>query len=177
MKPTLLLLCLFAALARPVFAQMQPVAPTEAELRAAGTESPRPFKDANTILVHAPDSVGVALRKLARSLVMAGIEPDRIDAQVGYLTTKGKAVGALAPAVYQYKVLATPEPGGTMLAITGDYTKRVSLLQSVTVAMFWRSGGLLESKQCFALVEAAAATYPKGRLGYKYQAAPAPVFH
>jgi len=125
-----------------------------------------PFKGANVILIHTPDSTGVALKKLARALIVAGIEPDKIEPEVGYLTTKGKPVGQLSPAVYEYKVISSPEAGGTMLAITGTYTVKMNLVNSMTNPMYWVKGNLLQAKQCFATIEPVALAYPGGRVGY-----------
>lgn len=150
----------------PVMAQMQPPPPTIAEL-AAGQESATPFKGANVILLHTPDSSAVALKKMARALILAGIEPDKLEIEIGYLTTKGKAVGQLTPAMFQYKVVSSPEPGGTLLTITGDFTVRISLVSSMTVPMHWTPGNGNQGKICFATIEPVALSYPKGRIGYK----------
>ena len=144
--------------------------------RAQSSEVPAPFKGANIILVHTTDSTGVAVRTMARALLQAGLEPDRYDAQVGYLTTKGKLFGMILPAVYVYKVLATTEPGGTLLTITGEFTQQLAPMHSITSPMFWTPGNP-EGKRCFALVEPVAQAYPKGRVGYLQSLALKPVMH
>jgi hypothetical protein len=162
MKHYLLAGLLLAAV--PAVAQ---TAPTDSELRASGAESPVPFKGANIILVHTTDSMRVAVKNMARALIVAGIEPDKIDSDIGYLTTKPKPVGTLSPATFQYKIVASPEPTGTVLSITGDYTVKVNLVNSLTSTMFWSKGNIAQGRQCFALIEPVAQAYPNGKLGYK----------
>ena len=180
MKTPLPLFCLLLTTA-PAFAQMQPTMLTTAERAAKaiaeGAEMTEPFKGANTILIHTTDSAAVALKKFARALILAGIEPDRIDAEIGYLTTKGKAIGTLTPAVYAYRVVSTPERGGTVLTISGDYTVRVGLTGGITAPMRWTPGNGNQGKGCFAVVEPAALAYPGGRIWYKQGALIQPVMH
>ena len=168
MKSLLLFCCLLAT--APAFAQMQPTLPTNAERAAQeianGKEMAEPFKGATTILIHTTDSAAVALKKFARALLANDMEPDKIDAELGYLRTKDKMVGQLSPAVYQYKVISSAERGGTLLAVTGNFTARVSLTQTISVPMVWVKGNLLQAKQCFALIQAVALAYPGGRIGY-----------
>jgi hypothetical protein len=133
----------------------------------AGQEAAQPFKGANEILIHTPDSAGVALKKMARTLIVAGIEPDKVDAEIGYITTKGKSVGQMTPATFNYRIVATPEPSGTLLSITGDYTVGLNAARTMTNPMYWVKGNLLQAKQCFITIEPVAQAYPGGRLGYK----------
>lgn len=133
----------------------------------AGQEAAQPFKGANEILIHTPDSASAALKKMARALIVAGIEPDKVDTEVGYMTTKGKSVGQMTPATFNYRIVATPEPSGTLLSITGDYTVGLNASRSMTNPMYWVKGNLLQAKQCFITIEPVAQTYPGGRLGYR----------
>lgn len=165
--PLLVALLLFAS---PAVAQMQPTQPTAAELsekaRASGLEMSKPFKGATTILLHTTDSADVALKKFARVLVTNGYEPDKLDVEIGYLTTKGKHVGDITPAVYEYKAVSSSEPGGSLLTITGSFTAKISAFNSMTVPMAWAPGNLLHAKHCFVAIEAIASAYAGGRLGY-----------
>lgn len=147
---------------RAAFGQQQPV----------GVEVPAPFKGANTILIHTPDSIDAALDKLARALIVSGIEPDKIDSHIGYLTTKPKPVGQLTPAAFQYRAIASREPGGTLLAITGAYTVQMSLARSMTQPMYWVKGNMLQAKLCFVTIQPAAEAYPGGRVAYLQNAKP-----
>lgn len=163
------LLCLALLGSAPAMAQMQPPAPTVAERLARGLEVPEPFKGANSILVHCPDSAGVALKQFARALIQAGLEPDRIDPEGGYLTTRGKSAAQLPAVVFSYQAIGSREPGGTLLTITGSYTVRMSLANSVTIPMNWTQGNGNPGKACFALIEPVALAYPRARIGYKLQ--------
>lgn len=142
---------------RAAFGQQQPV----------GVEAATPFRGANIILIHTPDSIGPALDKLARVLIVAGIEPDKIDPHIGYLTTKPKPVGQITPAAFQYRAIASREPGGTLLAITGAYTVQLNLARSMTQPMYWVKGNMLQAKLCFVTVQPAAEAYPGGRVAYR----------
>ena len=154
MKPFLLIGLLSSS---SIYAQSVPV---------AGTEAAQPFKGANTILIHTTDSVGPALKKFARAMLLNGLEPDRIDAEIGYLNSKPKRVGSISPATFEYKAVATAEPSGTLLTITGIYIVPLSEARNMTESMFWTKGNLLQAKQCFIGVELAALAYPQGRIGY-----------
>lgn len=162
---------LFTLLFAPFLAcaQMQPVAPTNAQL-SAGVEAKAPFKGANVILVHTTDSTAVALKKISRALVLAGMEPDRIDTEIGYMTTKARAVGSINPATYTYKVVCAAEPGGSVLRITGtlSYTMKLMIVP-VTESMRWTPNGNGNGKGCFTAVEAAAISYAGARIGYKQE--------
>jgi hypothetical protein len=155
MKHLLLAACLFTA--APALAQTAP---------PVGTEAAQPFKGANTILVHCPDSSTAALKKMARALIVGGIEPDKIETEIGYLSTKPKSVGQLSPANFEYKVVSMPEPGGTLLSITGTFTVKLNAVNSMTNAMYWAKGNLLQAKQCFMAIDEIAKTYPSGRIAY-----------
>ena len=149
---------------------MQPTLPTNAERAAQeianGKEMAEPFKGATTILIHTTDSAAVALKKFARVLLANDMEPDKIDAKLGYLRTKDKMVGQLSSAVYQYKVISSAEHSGTLLAVTGNFTARVTLTQSISVPMVWIEGNLLQAKQCFVMIQTVAFACPGGRIGY-----------
>jgi hypothetical protein len=96
-----------------------------------------PFNSAEQILIHTTDSRAVALRKMARTLVLAGIKPDKASMALGYYyATKGKLVGRLHPATYRYMVVASREPTGTLLTITGTYTVKVYSGDTVE-SMYW----------------------------------------
>ena len=156
--------------ASPAVAQMQPTQPTAAELsekaRASGLEMSKPFKGATTILLHTTDSADVALKKFARVLVTNGYEPDKLDVEIGYLTTKGKQVGNLTPAVFEYKAVSSSEPGGSLLTITGLFTVKANAFNSITGSMAWAPGNLLQAKHCFVAIEAVALGYINARIGY-----------
>jgi hypothetical protein len=135
---------------------------------APGAEAAMPFKGANTIVVHTPDSATVALQKLGRLMVVQGYTMDKFDAALGYLATKGKPVGQLTPAVYSYTAVAMKEAGATALYIKGTYAFPVGA-RTLTESMFWTKGNLPHAKQCFSAVEKVALAYPAARIGYVYQ--------
>jgi hypothetical protein len=132
----------------------------------SGAEVTTPFKGANVILIHTTDSTSAALKKLARALIVAGIEPEKVEPEIGYLSTKAKPVGQLSPATFEYKAVATPEPGGTLLSITGTYTVKMNMVNSMTNSMYWVKGNLLQAKQCFSTIQPIAEAYPGGKVGY-----------
>jgi hypothetical protein len=152
-----LLLAALLACSVPTLAQTVP---------PVGQEAAAPFKGANIILIHTPDSASAALKKLARALIVAGIEPDKIESEIGYLSTKAKPVGQLSPATFEYKAVATPEPDGTLLSITGTYTVKMNMVNSMTNSMYWVKGNLLQAKQCFSTIQPVAEAYPSGKVGY-----------
>ena len=131
---------------------------------AATAEAPAPFKGANTILLHTPDSTGPALNKMARALIVAGIEPDKIEPQIGYLTARGHSSGSMNPATFDYRIVASPEPGGTLLTISGTCNTRASFTQTIAVPMVWGASG--NAKGCFALIEPIALSYTPAKIGY-----------
>jgi hypothetical protein len=97
---------------------------------------------------------------------VAGIEPDKVETEIGYLTTKAKPVGQLSPATFEYKAVATPEEGGALLSITGTYTVKMNMVNSMTNSMYWVKGNLLQAKQCFSTIEPVAISYPGGKVAY-----------
>ena len=135
---------------------------------AQTTEAAEPFRGANTIMVHTPDSMSAALNKLARVLVLQGYTIDKLDLTLGYLVTKGQPVGQITPAIYTYKAVAIPEGQGSALRITGEYSFPAGL-RTITESMFWVKGNLPHAKQCFTGAEKAALSYAGGRVGYLLQ--------
>ena len=127
-------------------------------------ESATPFKGANTILIHTADSSGIALRKIAKALLIAGIEPDKIEPEIGYLTAKGKSSGSMSSAIFDYKIVTSPERGGTLLTISGSCTTRASLTHTIVVPMVWGASG--NAKNCFVLIEPVAVSYAPATIGY-----------
>jgi hypothetical protein len=140
-----------------------------------------PFDGAEQILIHTADSSAVALKKMARTLVLAGFKPNKT--YLHYLTTKGKLVGRLHPATYRYMVVASREPTGTLLTITGTYTVKVYSGDTVE-SMYWVRNDLppaertflaWHAKQCFLIIQPVAQAYPGGHIGYAF--APFRIIH
>jgi hypothetical protein len=138
--------------------------PVIAQKVVVGQESQTPFKSANTLIIHTSDSSSFALKKLAKALVIAGIEPDKLEPEIGYLTAKGQSSGSMNPAVFNYKIVASSEPGGTTLTISGTCTTRASFTHTIDVPMVWGATG--NSKKCFALIEPVALSYASAKIGY-----------
>ena len=134
----------------------------------AQSEASEPFRGANTIMVHTPDSMNAALNKLARVMVLQGYTIDKLDLPLGYIVTRGKPVGQLTPAVYTYKAVAIQEGKGSALRITGEYTIPVGM-RTLTESMYWVKGNLPHAKQCFVGVQKAALSYAGGHIGYLLQ--------
>ncbi|WP_223654295.1 hypothetical protein [Hymenobacter psoromatis] len=82
---------LLLALLLPAYsthAQSLPTPPTPTELAPpAGQEAPTPFKLANVIVVHTPDSARTAYRKLATLLLAQGYQLAETDSAQGRITT------------------------------------------------------------------------------------------
>jgi hypothetical protein len=143
-----------------------------------------PFNGAEQILIHTTDSSAVALKKMARTLVLAGIKPDKTYTALRYYyATKPKPVGRLHPAIYSYKVLASREPTGTLLTITGTYTVKVYSGDTVE-SMYWVRDDLppaertflaWHAKQCFRVIQPVAQAYPGGHVEYAF--APLRIIH
>jgi hypothetical protein len=143
-----------------------------------------PFYGAEQILIHTTDSSAVALRKMARTLVLAGIKPEKIYATPRYYyATKTKPVGRLHPATYRYMVIASHEPTGTLLTITGTYTVKV-YLGDTGGSMYWVRDDLppaertflaWHAKQCFRVMLPVAQAYPGGHVAYAF--APIRIIH
>lgn len=132
----------------------------------AQTTASAPFKGANVILVQTSDSASTALMNAARVFVAQGFVIDKLDKELNYLTTQGKPVGQLSPAVYTYKVVAAPGPSGATLRITGEYTVPVGL-RSITSSMHWYKGNMTQDKACFNNADNAAKAYPGGVIRYE----------
>lgn len=135
-----------------------------------------PFNGVEQILIHTTDSSAVALKKMARTLVLAGFKPNKTYPNLRYLTTKGKLVGRLHPATYHYMVVATREPTGTLLTITGTYTVKVYSGDTVE-SMYWVRDDLPSAEQtflawhamqCFRVIQPVAQAYPGGHVGYAF---------
>jgi hypothetical protein len=138
--------------------------PIMAQKVVVGQESQAPFKSANTLVIHTSDSSSVALKKIAKALVTAGIEPDKLEPEIGYLTAKGQSSGSMTPAVFNYKIVASSEPGGTALTISGTCTTRASFTHTIEVPMVWGASG--NAKKCFALIEPVVLSYAPAKIGY-----------
>jgi hypothetical protein len=142
-----------------------------------------PFYGAEQILIHTTDSSAVALKKMARTLVLAGIKPAKTYAPLYYYATKTKPVGRLHPAIYRYMILASREPTGTLLTITGTYTVKVYSGDTVA-SMYWVRDDLppaertylaWHAKQCFRVILPVAQAYPGGHVAYAF--APIRIIH
>jgi hypothetical protein len=143
-----------------------------------------PFNGAEQILIHTTDSSAAALKKMARTLVLAGIKPDKTYTTLRYYyATKAKPVGRLHPAIYSYKVLASREPTGTLLTITGTYTVKVYSGDTVE-SMYWVRDNLppaertflaWHAKQCFRVILPVAQAYSGGHVEYAF--APFQIIH
>jgi hypothetical protein len=134
------------------------------------------FSGAEQLLIHTTDSSAVALKKMVRTLVLAGFEPNKTYPNLRYLTTKGKLVGRLHPATYRYMVVASHEPTGTLLTITGTYTVKVYSGDTVE-SMYWVRDDLppaeqtflaWHAKQCFLIIQPIAQAYPGGHVEYAF---------
>jgi hypothetical protein len=135
-----------------------------------------PFNGVEQILIHTTDSSAVALKKMARTLVLAGFKPNKTYPNLRYLTTKGKLVGRLHPATYHHMVVAGREPTGTLLTITGTYTVKVYSGDTVEsmygvrddLSSAERTFLAWHAKQCFRVIQPVAQAYPGGHVGYAF---------
>jgi hypothetical protein len=133
---------------------------------ASAQTAASPFKGANIILIQTPDSASAALKKMAGAFLLAGFVPDKLDTELGYLTTQPKSFGQMTPAVFTYKVVARANPpGGAILELSGEYTVPLGL-RSLTSSMHWYKGNLTQDKACFNEAEKAAKAYPGGIVQY-----------
>lgn len=131
-----------------------------------GTEVAAPFKGANIILLHVPDSAAIALKNFGRLLVTSGYSVDKLDLQLGYLTTLEPSAG-VGRASYDYRVVAEPEAYGTMLRITGQYSLITGFMSVISGSVLCGPGkGKPETG--FASIEKIALAYRSGHLGYAH---------
>jgi hypothetical protein len=135
---------------------------------AVGVEVTTPFKGANVLLLHTTDSASTALKNLGRLLVKNGYSIDKLDLQLGYLTTADPTVAA-GHTTYDYKAVADPEKGGTVLSISGRYTTVTGFAAVVSGPVAYGKGN---AGKGFTAIEPVAQAYPNSRVGYAHDGKP-----
>ena len=166
MKPLFPLLCLLLATA-PAFAQMQPTILTKAEMAAGaiaeGKEMREPFKGANTILIHTPDSAGRALVIFARSLQANGVAVERLDKELLSISTKNVLLTRAAYASEASYLVTASQGPQSVLVIKGQVVGEVLNTKVVFPAAF-KGAEVGTPKAAFRLMERAAVAYPLGKV-------------
>lgn len=135
---------------------------------AVGIEATVPFKGANVLLLHTSDSAATALKNLGRLLVKSGYTLDKLDMQLGYLTTIEPSAGSFHTS-YAYKAIAESAKQGVTLIVTGRF---IYMTGFATV----KNGPVVVGKgnagAGFDAIERILLTYPGGRVGYAQDGKP-----
>ena len=87
---------------------------------AVGVESAVPFKGANAIVVHVPDSASVAYAKLTKGLLAAGYGLDKSIPGALYVSTPSKPIKDIFGLTLE--VNAAPAPTGAAVVFRGHFT-------------------------------------------------------
>ena len=157
-------------LAGPAVAQMTPPPPTEAELRASGAESPRPFTEANVIVSHSTESAEEAYKKALATLLAAGYSVDRNDKDAFFISTTAKP---LQKGVYlKLLVVATPEATGSAVSFRGTFTwlsaiTTMAKVQDRVLPVEYRGTGNNPVARAWQALQAAADAFGGQQLAYK----------
>jgi hypothetical protein len=112
--------------------------------------------------LHTPDSAATALKNLGRLLVKNGYTLDKLDVQLGYLTTTEPSAGSFHTS-YAYKAMVESAKQGATLTVTGRFSYMTGF---ATV----KNGPVLVGKgnagAGFDAIERVLLAYPGGRVGY-----------
>lgn len=80
-----------------------------------------PFENANTILIHTPDSGAVALKNIARLFLAKGFPMDKMEAELGYFATGLVQLNKAAGSVSTCRLRVVQSPTSTHdFILTGD---------------------------------------------------------
>lgn len=133
----------------------------------AGIESAQPFKGANLILVHTPDSTDAALKKIAQSLLSNGYTIASINKELAFIDTGYRVTQSVGVQVaLHFAVLSSSEgatieargvlriPGLNSTIVAGDSPIEKRGMSGSAYALAWQE------------LEKAAVAYPSGKIGY-----------
>ncbi|WP_152981508.1 hypothetical protein [Hymenobacter sp. AT01-02] len=128
------------------------------------------MKGTNTIVIQTTDSANVALKEIARSMVLAGYSVKSLDNDLGYMVIEHNIVGGgitTNNTAFVFKAVASPAVAGTLLTLTGDAEIVYNNVNRMTEHMFWAKSNLTWGKQCFTVAEEIAKGYQGAQIGYK----------
>lgn len=137
-----------------------------------GTEAAQPFKKANTVIIHATDSMSVAYTGIAKAILAAGYTIDRSDKELGFVNTKPRPLGRMS---VQESLQASLKRSSTGIdiQITGSYSApaiaAVSPLSAGETRVDYRGMKGSVVMACWEELQRVAALYPNAILGYKQQ--------
>jgi hypothetical protein len=132
--------------------------------QAPGVEAAQPFKGANTILLHTPDSAQVAYSKLAKSLLAAGYGLEKSDKELGFISTTARPAPRYNM-MYACKFFVKPTPSGSDIQASGTFTlpgaAAVSPIMAGETQMEYRGGSASTFMICWnAMQKTVQAAYP-----------------
>lgn len=125
---------------------------------ALAQEAPQPFKGANLVLVHTPDSARAALRLVALQLQRQGFAVNPINYELLSVTTAAKAV----PKAPLNTMTATASVEAGAVVLRGQWHAQLNGMSMDEAAAYTSPAG----RKAFAELEAAARAYPGGRVTY-----------
>jgi hypothetical protein len=136
----------------------------------AGTESATPFKGANTLILHTPDSARVAYNKLAQSLLASGYSLEKTDKELGFIGTTSRPAPRYNM-MYACRFFIKPTASGSDIRATGVFTlpgaAAVSAIMAGESPIEYRGGQSSTFMICWqAMQKATAAAYPAAAVAY-----------
>lgn len=134
---------------------------------AAGVESATAFKGANIALIHITDSTGIALKRLAQSLLSNGYTIASINKELSFIDTGYRTVKSSGVQVSLHFVVIPNDAGAT---IEARGTLTIPGLNSTIAAgeSPIEKRGMNGSAYALAWqeLERAVMAYPNGKVGY-----------
>ena len=93
--------------------------PKTDQMAGVEPDETKPFRRANTIVLHTSDNPQEAYLKMARTLLAAGYGLDKTDKELGFFSTAARPLNKAVSLVIQASVSA--EPGGAAVRLRGIY--------------------------------------------------------
>ena len=143
--------------------------PKTDKVAGVGPDGTKPFRRANTIVLHTSDDPQEAYLKMARTLLAAGYALDKTDKELGFFSTAAHPLNKAVSLVIQASVSA--EPGGAAVRLRGVYYSVVGggmamASNDVRPNQVEYRGPLSGDPRLAWDAMAAAALYPGARIEY-----------
>ena len=138
-------------------------------LAQAPAEQALPFKGANTITIHAPDSATVAYKKMAALLLEAGYSVAHATPALLSLNTEPQAAPRYNM-MHQIRMAVAAGPGETLIRLSDAFTlpgaAAVSAAMAGTSTTEYRGGNASTFMICWKELQRVAQLYPNTTLSY-----------
>ena len=132
-------------------------------------EQPAPFKGANTILIHTPDSAAAAYKKMAAVLLEAGYSVANATPALLSLNTEPQAAPRYNM-LHQLRMAVAAAPTGSVIHLSDTFTlpgaAAVSAIMAGSSSTEYRGGPSSTFMVCWNEFQRVAALYPAGLLTY-----------